>query len=113
MGARRKASFITLAVAAAVALSASAALADGVKGDADNDALSSPTLNTIVRNQQVGTTVEYPLSILVNDTPPASNNVFAGPDDTVRVGITRSGPWLASPAGSPADSITLSNYLES
>ena len=30
----------------------------------------------------------------------------------MRVAITRSGAWLASPAGSPANTITLSNYLE-
>ncbi len=112
MGARRKASFITLAVAAAVALSASAALADGVRADADNDALSSPTANTIVRNQQVGTTVNYPFSVLVFDAPGRTDNVFANPGDTVRVGITRSGPWVASPAGSPADAITLTDYLQ-
>jgi thrombospondin type 3 repeat protein len=56
--------------------------------------------------------MEYPFSILVTDTPPSTNNVFARAGDTVRVGITRSGPWLASPAGSPADALTLSNYLE-
>ena len=112
MGTRRKASFLTLAVAAAILLGASAAMADGVKGDADNDALATPTLNSVTRNQQVGTTAEYPFSILVNDTAPASNNVFANPGDTVRVAITRSGAWLASPEGSPANQITLSNYLE-
>src|SRR5690349_23840206 len=105
MGARRKASFMTLAVAAAVALSATAALADGIKGDADNDALSSPTANTIVRNQTVGTTVSYPFSVLVFDVAPRSDNVFANPGDTVSVAITRTGPWLASPAGSPANTI--------
>lgn len=110
MGARRKAPFITLAVTAAVLLTSSAALADAVKGDADNDALSSPTVNTLVRNQQVGTTVEYPFSILVTDTAPSSNNVFANPGDTVSVDITRSGPWASG--GSPASTITLSNYLE-
>jgi hypothetical protein len=110
MGARRKAPFVTLAVAAAVLLTASAALADAVKGDADDDALSSPTVNTLVRNQQVGTTVEYPFSILVTDVAPVSNNVFANPGDTVRVDITRSGPWATG--GSPANAITLSNYLE-
>jgi Thrombospondin type 3 repeat len=112
MGARRKASFVTLAVTAAVVLTATAALADGIKGDADNDALSSPTANTIVRNQQVGTTVSYAFSVLVFDIAPTSNNVFANDGDTVSVGITRSGPWLASPAGSPPAAITLSNYLE-
>ena len=112
MGTRQKAPFLTLAVAAAILLGASAAMADGVKGDADNDALATPTLNSVTRNQQVGTTAEYPFSILVNDTAPASNNVFANPGDTVRVAITRSGAWLASPEGSPANQITLSNYLE-
>ena len=112
MGTRHKAPFLTLAVAAAILLGASAAMADGVKGDADNDALATPTLNSVTRNQQVGTTAEYPFSILVNDTAPASNNVFANPGDTVRVAITRSGAWLASPEGSPANQITLSNYLE-
>jgi Thrombospondin type 3 repeat len=112
MGARRKASFITLAVAAAVALSASAALADAVQGDADDDALSAPRGNLVIANQQVGTTVEYPFSILVTDTAGTTNNVFKRAGDTVRVGISRSGPWLASPAGSPADDLTLSNYLE-
>ena len=103
MGTRHKAPFLTLAVAAAILLGASAAMADGVKGDADNDALATPTLNSVTRNQQVGTTAEYPFSILVNDTAPASNNVFANPGDTVRVAITRSGAWLASPEGSPAN----------
>ena len=112
MGTRHKAPFLTLAVAAAMMLGASAAMADGVKGDADNDALASPTLNSVTRNQQVGTTQEYPFSILVNDTAPASNNVFANPGDTVRVAITRSGPWLGSPGGSPANAITLSDYLQ-
>jgi len=110
MGARRKAPFVTVAVAAAILLTASAALADAIKGDADNDALSSPTVNTLVRNQQVGTTIEYPFSVLVFDVTPASNNVFANPGDTVRVDITRSGPWATG--GSPANAITLSNYLE-
>jgi hypothetical protein len=112
MRARRKAPFVTLAVTAVIALSASAALADAVRGDADNDALSSPTLNTVTRNQQVGTTFDYPFSILVTDTAPSTNNVFANAGDTVSVAITRSGAWLASPAGSPASAITLSNYLE-
>ena len=85
MGTRHKAPFLTLAVAVAIMLGASAAMADGVRGDADNDALSSPTLNSVTRNQQVGTTQEYPFSILVNDTAPASNNVFANPGDTVHV----------------------------
>src|SRR4051794_5160491 len=110
MGARRKAPFVTLAVAAAVLLTASAALADAIKGDADNDALLTPTANTLVRNQQVGTTVEYPFSVLVFDVTPVSNNVFVNPNDTVRVDITRSGPWVTG--GSPANVITLSHYLE-
>jgi hypothetical protein len=112
VGAHRKASFVTLAVAAAVALSASAALADAVQGDADDDALSTPRVNLVIANQQVGTTMEYPFSILVTDTGGRTDNVFARAGDTVRVGITRSGPWLASPAGSPANEIILSNYLE-
>src|SRR3954447_10545873 len=110
MGARRKAPFVTLAVAAAVLLTASAALADAIKGDADNDALLTPTANTLFRNQQVGTTVEYPFSVLVFDVTPVSNNVFVNPNDTVRVDITRSGPWVTG--GSSANAITLSNYLE-
>jgi hypothetical protein len=108
----RKAPFVTLAVIAAIALTATAALADALQGDADNDALSAPRLNTITRNQDVGTTVEYPFSVLVTDTAPSTNNVFARAGDTVRVAISRSGPWLASPAGSPTNAITLSNYLE-
>ena len=112
MGARRKAPFVTLAVIAAIALTATAALADALQGDADNDALSAPRVNTITRNQDVGTTVEYPFSVLVTDTAPSTNNVFARAGDTVRVAITRSGAWLASPAGSPANALTLSNYLE-
>jgi hypothetical protein len=103
---------LALAAVTALMLTASAAVADAVQGDADNDALSAPRVNLITRNQQVGTTVEYPFSILVTDTPPTSNNVFAGPNDAVNVSITRSGPWLASPAGSPANTITLHNYLE-
>src|SRR6476661_7547484 len=103
MGARRKTSFMTLAVAAAVALSASAALADGIRGDADDDALSPPTTNALAANQDVGTTVEYSFSVMVIDVAPRSNNVFVNPTDTVRVGISRTGPWLASPAGSPSD----------
>jgi len=112
MRARRKAPFVTLAVIAAIALTATAALADALQGDADNDALSAPRVNTVTRNQDVGTTVEYPFSVLVTDTAPSTNNVFARAGDTVRVAITRSGPWLASPAGSPSSAITLSNYLE-
>ena len=112
MGARRKAPFVTLAVTAAIALTATAALADALQGDADNDALSAPRVNTITRNQDVGTTVEYPFSVLVTDTAPSTNNVFARAGDTVRVAISRSGAWLASPAGSPANALTLSNYLE-
>jgi len=112
MRARRKAPFVTLAVIAAIALTATAALADALQGDADNDALSAPRVNTISRNQDVGTTVEYPFSVLVTDTAPSTNNVFARAGDTVRVAISRSGAWLASPAGSPANAITLSNYLE-
>src|SRR4051794_30004293 len=104
---RRKAPLLTLATVAAVMLSASMALADAVQGDADNDALASPRLNAVVKNQQVGTTVEYPFSILVTDTAPSSNNVFAAANDVVDVAITRSGPWVASPAGSPPNTITL------
>jgi hypothetical protein len=112
MGARRKASFVTLAVAAAVALTASAALADGIRGDADDDSISPPFDNTLVANQGVGTTVEYSFSLMVVRTGLTSTKVFANPSDTVQVDITRTGQWLAAPAGSPSDSFTLSNYLE-
>jgi hypothetical protein len=103
---------VTLITAAAVLLTATAALADTLMGDADNDALGSPRLNAIVRNQDVGTTAEYPFSVLVTNTAPTTNDVFAREGDTVRVAITRQGPWVASPAGSPPAALTLSNYLE-
>ena len=112
MGARRKASFVTLVVAAAVALTASAALADGIRGDADDDSISPPFDNTLVANQGVGTTVEYSFSLMVIRTGLTSTKVFVNPSDTVQVDITRTGEWLAAPAGSPSDSFTLSNYLE-
>src|SRR5262249_25445354 len=108
---RRKASFVTLVVAVVVALTASAALADGIRGDADDDALSPPFSTTVVANQGVGTTIEYPFSVMVVRAGLTSTKVFVNPTDTVQVGITRTGQWLGSPAGSP-DSLTLSNYLE-
>jgi hypothetical protein len=109
---RRRGSLLTLVTVAAVMLSGSMALADSLSGDADNDALSAPRVDDIVKNQHVGTTMEYPFSVMVMDTPPTSNNVFVHASDTVTVSITREGAWVASPAGSPATAITLSNYLE-
>jgi hypothetical protein len=103
---------VTLVTGALILLTATAALADALMGDADSDALSSPRVNAIVRNQDVGTTVEYPFSVLVTNTVGTTNDVFVHASDTVTVAITRTGAWVGSPAGSPADSLTLSNYLE-
>ena len=112
MGTRRKAPLLTLVAIATVILTATAALADSLMGDADNDALAAPRLNTVVANQGVGTTVEYPFSVMVTDTAPTTNNVFARAGDTVSVAITRAGAWLATPPGLPADALTLTEYFE-
>src|SRR3954447_10547719 len=112
MGTRRKAPLLAVVAVATVILTATAALADSLLGDADADALSAPRGNTITTTQQVGTTVEYPFSVMVTDVLPVSNNVFARTGDAVSVAIARAGAWLATPAGSPADVLTLTEYLE-
>jgi len=110
MGTRRKAPLLTLVAIATVFLTATAALADFIAGDADNDALRSPHPLLLTASQPVGTTVDYPFSATVGNTLPTSNDVFAQPGDTVTVAIARSGAWLASPSGTP-DALTLTGYL--
>src|SRR3954451_9517158 len=112
MGTRGKTPFLALAAVAALMLSASAALADGVQGDSDNDALATPTVNTLTRQQQVGTTVEYPFSILVKDAAPRTDNVCAGPNDIRAVAISATAPSLPPPEGSPSNTISPPNCLE-
>ena len=90
---------------------AAAAFADGLNGDADNDALSSPHPTVLATTQDVGTTVTYPFAVTVGNTSPASNDVFrAGTNDFVTVAITRDGTWVDSPAGTPTQ-LTLTRYL--
>jgi hypothetical protein len=78
------------------------AAADQLVADADALSTSPPAGNGLNANQQPGTTVEYDLSASVNATGNATDDVFKNAGDTVDVTITRSGAWLASPAGSPA-----------
>jgi len=95
-----------LAAMLMLATVAGSALADGLNGDAD--ALSTGVGghgNNRNANQQAGTTVEYDLSAHVSSGGSASNAVFKNPGDEVTVPITRSGDWLAAPAGSPASFI--------
>jgi Thrombospondin type 3 repeat len=110
---RRRAALLALGTAATVLLSATLALADVIIADADADALIAPTANTVSADQQVGTTVEYPFSALIDDAPGTSNDVFVDTGDTVTVSIVRQGAWLGSPAGTPGSSLTYTAYKQS
>ena len=85
------------------------AAADQIDADADALATSPPAGNGATANQQPGATVEYDLSATIDETGNATDDVFAAAGDNVGVTITRSGSWLASPAGSPA-SFTFTTY---
>jgi hypothetical protein len=78
------------------------ALADVIQAETDGDALHAPHPVSISANQQVGTTVEYPFSAVIQDTNGSTNNVFSRPGDTVRVTIARTGAWVATPDGTPS-----------
>ncbi|HJR25038.1 MAG TPA: hypothetical protein VJ804_06165, partial [Acidimicrobiales bacterium] len=90
----------------AVALVATAAVADDIDADADADALATPHQNTSSANQAAGTTASYSLSALIDETGNTTDNVFPG---SLVVTITRSGAWLAASAGTPA-SFTFTSY---
>lgn len=98
---RGRVSLVLGTLLAALTLVAVAA-ADQIDADADALSTSTPQGNSAAANQQPGTTVEYDLSASIDETGNATDDVFKNAGDTVDVTITRSGAWLASPAGSPA-----------
>ena len=98
---RRRGSVIATVTTATVLLTATLALADVIQAETDGDALHAPHPVSISANQQVGTTVEYPFSAVIQDTNGSTNNVFSRPGDAVRVTIARSGAWVATPDGTP------------
>lgn len=83
-----------------VTLTATTFGADGLEADADNFVGTIPggsnSGNNHSATQAAGTTVAYVFSALIGADNQANNNVFAAAGDTVTVGITRSGDWLAS-----------------
>ena len=108
---RARTSLVMMVTGFLILATAAAAFADGLNGDADNDALSSPHPTVLATTQDVGTTVTYPFAVTVGNTSPASNDVFrAGTNDFVTVAITRDGTWVDSPAGTPTQ-LTLTHYL--
>ena len=108
---RARTSLVMMVTGFLILATAAAAFADGLNGDADNDALSSPHPTVLATTQDVGTTVTYPFAVTVGNTSPASNDVFrAGTSDFVTVAITRDGTWVDSPAGTPTQ-LTLTHYL--
>lgn len=107
---RTRAPIVLVVAGFLVLATATAAIADGLVGDVDNDALSSPH-TLLVTTQAVGTTVAYPIAVTVGNTSPASNDVFrAGTNDFVTVAISREGAWVDSPPGTPTQ-LTLTRYL--
>ena len=108
---RARTSLVMMVTGFLILATAAAAFADGLNGDADNDALSSPHPTVLATTQDVGTTVTYPFAVTVGNTSPASNDVFrVGTNDFVTVAITRDGTWVDSPAGTPTQ-LTLTRYL--
>ena len=100
-----------IAVATAgVMTMAGVAAADQLQADADSLASGNGQHgNSIDAPQAEGTTVEYDLSGVINDTGNSNDNVFANLGDSVTVNIARSGDWLALSPGTP-DFWTFSSY---
>ena len=108
---RNRASIVLVVAGFLILATATAAFADGLDADADNNALTSPHPTVLATTQPVGTTVSYAFSATVGNTSPASNDVFrAGTSDFVTVAISREGDWVDSPPGTPTQ-LTLTRYL--
>jgi hypothetical protein len=91
-------------------IGATAAIADGISADADNDVLASPHANGVTANQAIGSSALYDFDALISNTGNANNDVLpAGSSETVTVAVTAGGGWLKADPATPS-SLTFSSY---